>query len=143
LERFQYKSGENVLGKYENTLKDIQETLGMVPGFMKAIPKDVLMQDWPLMKKYQAGESEIPAKYREFIGLAIAANIKCPYCTLMHTAMATLGGATDKEMAEVAFLASFTARWSAMLHALQYNYDTFSKEVHQIGAHAKKAAKKK
>lgn len=80
------------------------------------------------MKKYQTGETAIPAKYREFIGLGIAANIKCPYCALMHTAMATLNGATDKEIAEVAFLASLTARWSAMLHALQYNYDTFVKE---------------
>jgi AhpD family alkylhydroperoxidase len=130
------------LGKYEDTLEDIKQTLGIVPGFMKAIPKDVLVQDWPLMKKYQAGESEIPAKYREFIGLAISANIKCPYCALMHTGMATLNGATDKEIAEVAFLASFTARWSAMLHALQYDYDTFTKEVHQIGEHAKKAGRK-
>ena len=131
------------MGQYEDTLKDIEKSLGIVPGFMKAIPKDVLIQDWPLMKKYQAGESEIPAKYREFIGLAIAANIKCPYCALMHTGMATLNGATDKEIAEVAFLASFTSRWSAMLHALQYDYDTFSKEVRQIGEYAKKGAKKK
>jgi len=130
------------VSEYQNTLKDIEKTLGIVPGFMKAIPKDVLVQDWPLMKKYQTGESEIPAKYREFIGLAVSANIKCPYCALMHTAMATMSGATDKEMAEVAFLASYTARWSAMLHALQYNYDTFSKEVHQIADYAMKAAKK-
>lgn len=131
------------MSTYDNTLKDIEKTLGIVPGFMKAIPKDVLVHDWPLMKKYQAGESTIPAKYRELIGLAIAANIKCPYCSLMHTAMATLNGASGKEISEVAFLASFTARWSAMLHALQYDYDTFTKEVHQIGDFAKKAAKKK
>lgn len=131
------------MNEYEETLKDIKKTLGLVPGFMKAIPKDVLIHDWQLMKKYQMGESEIPAKYREFIGLAVAANIKCPYCTLMHTAMATLNGATDKEIAEVAFLASLTSRWSAMLHALQYNYDTFMKEVQQMGEYAKKTAKKK
>jgi AhpD family alkylhydroperoxidase len=130
------------MGKYEDTLKDIKQTFGIVPGFMKAIPKDVLMQDWPLMKKYQLGESKIPAKYREFIGLAISANIKCPYCSLMHTAMAVGNGATDDEIAEVAFLASYTARWSAMLHALQYNYDTFTKEVHQISEHAKKTKRK-
>jgi AhpD family alkylhydroperoxidase len=131
------------MGEYEDTLKDIEKNFGIVPGFMKAIPKDVLIKDWPLMKKYQLGESEIPAKYREFIGLAIAANIKCPYCALMHTAMATMAGATDKEISEVAFLASLTTRWSAMLHALQYNYDTFAKEVRQIGDYAMKMAKKK
>jgi len=131
------------MGEYEDTLKDIEKNFGIVPGFMKAIPKDVLVKDWALMKKYQLGESEIPAKYRELMGLAIAANIKCPYCTLMHTAMATMAGATDKEISEVAFLASYTPRWSAMLHALQYNYDTFSQEVRQIGDYAQKQAKKK
>lgn len=130
------------MGEYEDTLKDIEKTFGTVPGFMKAIPSDVLIKDWPLMKKYQLGESAIPAKYREFMGLAVAANIKCPYCSLMHTAMATFYGASDKELSEVAFLASLTARWSAMLHALQYNYDTFVKEVHQISEHAKKTARK-
>src|SRR3972149_1117420 len=129
------------MGEYEDTLKDIQKSLGIVPGFMKAIPADVLVKEWPLMKKYQLGESAVPAKYREFIGLAVAANIKCPYCSLMHTAMATGYGATGKEVSEVAFLASFTARWSAMLNALQYNYDTFVKEVHQINEYAKKAKK--
>ena len=131
------------MGQYEDTLRDIKETFGMVPGFMKAIPKDVLVQDWPLMKKYQGGQSEIPSKYRDFIGLGIAANIKCPYCAFMHTAMATLGGATDKEMAEVAFLASYTPRWSAMLHALQYDMNTYMKEVRQIGEYIQKNAKKK
>jgi len=131
------------MGEYENALKDIKKTLGIVPGFMKAIPKDVLVKDWPLMKKYSVGETAIPAKYRELMGLAVSANIKCPYCALMHTAMASLNGATDEEISETAFLASYTARWSAMLHALQYNYDTFMKEVHQIGEYAKKAAKKK
>jgi len=131
------------MGEYENTLKDIQKTLGIVPGFMKAIPKDVLMKDWPLMKRYSVEETAIPGKYRELMGLAVAANIKCPYCTLMHTAMATMNGATDDEIAETAFLASLTARWSAMLHALQYNYDTFVDEVHKIGEYAQKMAKKK
>ena len=131
------------MGEYEDILKDIKKAFGFVPSFMTAIPKDVLIQEWPLMKKYQLGESKIPQKYREFIGLAVAANLKCPYCTLMHTAMATGYGASGDEIAEVAFLASLTARWSAMLHALQYNYDTFVKEVHQVGENAKKKAAKK
>ena len=40
------------MGNYEETLKDIEITLGIVPGFMKAIPAEVLVSDWPLMKKY-------------------------------------------------------------------------------------------
>ncbi len=66
------------MGKYEDTLKEIETTIGIVPGFMKALANDVLIQEWPLFKKYVLGESTIPAKYREMIGLAIAANTRCP-----------------------------------------------------------------
>ena len=126
------------MGKYEDTLKDIETTLGIVPGFMKALAEDVLIQDWPLMKKYVVGDSKIPAKYREMIGLAIAANIKCPYCTLFHTGAAQLHGASDDELQEIYFLASFTSRWSAMIHAQQYDYDKFAEEFAKIGAHLSK-----
>jgi len=38
------------MGVYENTLKDIEKTMGIVPGFMKGLPKDVLIQEWPLSR---------------------------------------------------------------------------------------------
>ena len=116
------------MGAYENTLKDIEKTLGMVPGFMKALPKEVLVQEWPLFKKYNFEETEIPAKYRELMGLAVAAKIKCPYCTLFHKGAAMMNGATEEELAETAFLASYTARWSAIIHAQHYDYDTFARD---------------
>jgi len=130
------------MGEYEDTLKDIEKTLGIVPGFMKALPKDVLIHDYPLWKKYSLGESKIPAKYRELMGLSAAANIKCPYCQLMHRGIAQLHGAADEELSEVAFLASLTARWSAMIHAQNYDYATFAKEVDHIGKHLSKTYKK-
>jgi AhpD family alkylhydroperoxidase len=133
----------NDLGEYEDTLKDIEETLGIVPGFMKTLPKDVLIHDYPLWKKYSLGESKIPAKYRELMGLSAAANIKCPYCQLMHRGVAQLHGATDEELSEAAYLASLTARWSAMIHAQHYDYDTFARETDQIGKHLAKTLKKK
>ncbi len=128
------------MGEYEGTLKDIETSIGIVPGFMKALPKDVLVQDWPLMKKYTPGESKIPAKYRELIGLAVSANIKCPYCQLFHKGAAGLYDATEEEFAEVAFLASYSARWSAMIHAQHYDYDKLEEEVHKIDAHLSKQA---
>ena len=121
------------MGEYEETLKDIEKTIGLVPGFMKALPKEVLSRDWTLWKKYTLGTTKIPAKYRELAGLEIAANIKCPYCELMHTAMAKFHGATDEELAEIYYLASLTARWSAMIHAQHYEWETFEKEAQQIG----------
>ena len=130
------------MGEYDETLKDIKKTFGFVPGFMKGLPQDVLMHDWPLMKKYTLGESKVPAKYRELLGLAVAANIKCPYCQLFHKSVAQMYGATPEEFAEIAFLASYTSRWSAMIHAQHYDYDTFAKETQQIGEYLSKGAKK-
>jgi AhpD family alkylhydroperoxidase len=130
------------MGEYEDTLKDIQKSFGIVPGFMKGLPQDVLIHDWPLMKKYTLGESKVPAKYRELMGLAVAANIKCPYCQLFHMSVAKMLGATSEELAEIAFLASYTSRWSSMIHAQHYDYDTFAKETQQIGQYLSKASKK-
>jgi AhpD family alkylhydroperoxidase len=132
-----------VMGEYEDTVKDIEKTFGFVPGFMKPVPKDVLAKQWPLLKKYQMGESVIPQKYRELIGLAVAATLKCPYCALMHTAMAKGYGATDEEISETAYLTAQTANWSSMLHVVRYDYPTFAKEVDMVGENAKKKASKK
>lgn len=123
---------------YEETLKDIETSLGVVPDFMKALPADVLIADWPLMKKYVLGESKIPGKYREMIALAVAANLKCPYCELFHTGAAKMHGVSDDELKEVYFLASFTTRWSAMIHAQHYDYKKFAEEFDKIGEHLSK-----
>lgn len=130
------------MSKYEDTIKDIEKTFGMVPDFMKAMPKDVLVADWALWKKYSLEESNIPAKYRELMGLAVSANIKCPYCQFMHMGMAQLHGATEEEFSEVIYLASLTARWSAMIHAQNYDYEKFKKEIEQIGGHLQKIIKR-
>jgi alkylhydroperoxidase/carboxymuconolactone decarboxylase family protein YurZ len=56
--------------------------------------------------------------------------------------VAKMVGATPEELAEVAFLASYTSRWSSMIHAQHYDYDTFAKETQQIGDYLSKGAKK-
>jgi len=133
----------NEMDEYEKTIEDIKKTMGIVPGFMKQIPRDALVSEWPVFKKYEFGETDIPPRYRELIGLAVAANIKCPYCLLFHTEVAKMHGASEKELSEVAMLASLTARWSVILHAERYDYATFEKELGQIGAHLQKTAGKK
>ena len=121
------------MGNYEDTLKEIETTIGIVPGFMKALAEDVLIKEWPLFKKYVLGESKIPGKYREMIGLAVAANTRCPYCTMFHTGAGKIHGASDEEIQEIYFLASFTGRWSTMLLAQQYDMEKFTEEAQKIG----------
>ncbi|MGC1927891.1 MAG: hypothetical protein WA667_02870 [Candidatus Nitrosopolaris sp.] len=52
---------------YEQTINDTEKTFGMLPEFFKNTPKDILPQMWPLIKKYELGESVIPKKYREMM----------------------------------------------------------------------------
>ncbi len=124
---------------YEATIEEIEATLGIVPGFLDALPEEDLVAEWPTFEKYMLAETEIPAKYRELIGLAIAANIRCPYCQHFHRGAAQLRGATEEELAELSFLASYTARYSAMLHAQEYDMETFEAETAQIADHLQTA----
>ncbi|MFB6164716.1 MAG: carboxymuconolactone decarboxylase family protein [Haloarculaceae archaeon] len=120
---------------YEQTRTDVEETLGIVPGFLDSLNEQDLVNEWPNFKRHTVEETVIPAKYKELIELAVAANLRCPYCEHFHMAAAKMHGATDEELAEVAFLASVTARYSAIIHAQNYDMDTFDREVERIGEH--------
>jgi len=43
--------------------------------------------------------------------------------SLFHREAAKMNGATEDELAETVFLASYTARWSAIIHAQHYERD--------------------
>ncbi len=126
---------ESTARTYDETLDDIEESLGIVPGYFEALDEQDLVNEWPNFKRHGLEETAIPAKYKELIGLAIAANIKCPYCQLFHREAAKMHGATDEELAEISFLASWTTRYSALIHAQHYDFDTFETEFHQMADH--------
>lgn len=120
---------------YEETREDIEASLGIVPGFLDGLNDQDLVNEWPIFKRTTPEATHIPATYRELMGLAIAANLECPYCQLFHREAATLDGATEAELAEAAYLASGTARYSAILHGQHYDSPTFEGDVKQIGEH--------
>jgi len=106
----------------------------------EGLPQDVLVQMWPIMKKYVLGQSTIPPKYREMIALASAATMKCPYCEAFHRGAARMYGATEEELKEVGTLVGQTTFWSSVLHTQNYDIDTFLKEFQAIGEHLTKQA---
>ncbi|WP_254864165.1 carboxymuconolactone decarboxylase family protein [Halovivax gelatinilyticus] len=126
---------------YDETVTDIEETLGIVPGYLTALPEQELINEWPILKRFLFGETEIDPKTREFVGLAMAAAIGCEYCRHFHRGAAQLHGATDDELAELAFLASYTPRYSAMIQAQDYDVDVFKSEVEEIATHLQTQAK--
>ncbi|MBI4301703.1 MAG: carboxymuconolactone decarboxylase family protein [Chloroflexi bacterium] len=124
-------------------LQEIKEAMGFVPGFIECLPDDVLEENWTLMKRFQLEETKIPLKYKQLIGLSVAAYNHCRYCILFHTEMAKLFGATDEEIMEANLLAKETAGWSTLLNGSQYDFDLFKREVRQAVDNARKAMRAK
>ncbi len=126
----------------QQVYKDIEQKLGIVPTFFKKLPDNTLQLEWELMQRVQMDEGPIPNKYRELIGLGIAASTKCRYCTYFHTQMARLNGATDAEIEDAVHYAKSSAGWSAYLNGLDLDYEQFKREVNQaveyVGAQLKK-----
>jgi AhpD family alkylhydroperoxidase len=110
---------------------EIEEMFGLVPSMFKAIPDSSLDLEWELFKRVQFEEGPIPNKYRELIGLGIAATSKCRYCVLFHTEVAKLNGATDAEIEDAVHFAKSSAGWSAYINGLAIDYDQFKKEIQQ------------
>lgn len=118
--------------------QEIEQTFGKVPTFFKSIPERSLAQEWELFKVLQLNESPIPNKYRELIGIGIAAVTKCKYCAFYHTEVAKMFGATDEEIEEAVHYAKASAGWSAYLNGLQFDFEQFRKELLEGIEYAKK-----
>lgn len=115
--------------------QEIKETLGLVPSFFDRIPEEALDEEWTLFKRWELEETVIPNKYKELLMLAVHAETKCRYCTLFHTEVAKMYGATDEEIQEAVHLAKHTVGWSAYLNGMQTDYNQFAEELEQIGDH--------
>jgi AhpD family alkylhydroperoxidase len=129
--------------KREQVYKEIKEVFGAVPSMFKSIPESTLELEWQLFKKVQLEEGPIPNKYRELIGVGIAAATKCRYCALFHTEIAKLNGATEAEIEDALHFAKSSSGWSTYINGLQLDYEKFKKEVLQACDYARKSQGKK
>ncbi len=123
----------------QETYDEIQGALGIVPSFLREFPAEAIAGAWA---EYTGTElnprSAIPGKYKELIGLAVAAQIPCRYCIYFHTQAARLYGATDKEIKEAVAMAGLTRQWSTVLNGLQIDDAQFRDEVGRVFAYVKK-----
>jgi len=118
----------------EEVYRDIEGMFGLVPSF------STLELEWELMKRVQFEEGPVPNKYRELIGLGIAAVSKCRYCALFHTEAARLNGATEEEIEDAVHYAKSSAGWSAYLNGMQVDYEQFRNEMAQIAEYVRAQA---
>ena len=116
---------------------EIEQTLGLVPTFFKDVPDYLIDSEWESFKNLQLGETAIPNKYKELIGLGVSGATRCRYCAYFHTEAARLFGATEDEITEASLMAKATMGWSTYLNAMQFEYDEFRREFDQIAAHVR------
>ena len=123
----------------QQVYKEIEDMMGVVPSFLKALPDSSLELEWHTMRQTQMEPGPIPNKYRELIGLGVAAATRCKYCTFFHTEMAKLNGATAAEIEDAVHFAKSSMGWSTYLNGLQMDYEQFKAEVLKAESHARKA----
>lgn len=122
----------------ETTYKDIEATLGSVPGFFKQFPEAGIAGAWAEFKSVQLNpKTELDGKTKELLGLAVAAQIPCQYCIYFHTAAAKANGATDEEIREAVAMSAIVRHWSTVLNGMQVDYPQFKQEVDTAMAAAK------
>lgn len=110
----------------------MKEMFGTVIGFVDQIPDEFIAEEWDVMKRLQFGETLIPNRYKELIGLGIAAATRCRYCTLFHTEAAKLFGASDEEVQEAVHYGKLVSGWSFYLNGLRVDEDEFADEVRRV-----------
>lgn len=115
--------------------QEMKEMLGLVPNFFKKMPDEYFNHEWELFKRLELGETLIPNKYKELMGIAIHSETKCRYCTLFHTEAARLFGATEEEIQEAVHYAKMSVGWSVYLNGMQQDFDLFSEELERMVTH--------
>jgi AhpD family alkylhydroperoxidase len=114
----------------EDAIKDVQATLGTVPGFIKTYPKAALPGAWAQVKALEfADNTAIPSKYKALLSLAVSAQIPCHYCIWLDTSQARRAGASDAEIAEAVTLSGMSRHWSTIFNGMQIDFATFKKEL--------------
>ena len=112
--------------------EEIEQTWGFVPEWFKSLPPETMAAEWGLLKNREIDDSPIPNKYRQLIGIAVAAQMQCPYSVAYHTEVARLCRATPEEIEDAALMAKHTAGWGTYLRGTQAELETFKREVREV-----------
>jgi AhpD family alkylhydroperoxidase len=109
---------------------EMKDMFGGVPSIMQVYPKSAVPAGWAMIKETDLNENTaLSPKYRELIGLGVAAQIPCHYCIYYHTKAAKVFGASEEEVREAVHMSSLVRHWSTVLQGNQYDLDAFKAET--------------
>ncbi|MFQ5880127.1 MAG: hypothetical protein ACE5IZ_08150 [Dehalococcoidia bacterium] len=63
----------------QETLTDIRQTLGIVPGWLEGLPDQELEREWGTQKGFMMADTALPVKTKALAGIAAAAATRCRY----------------------------------------------------------------
>jgi len=114
-------------------LDEVNAMFGFVPVFIKQMPDHLLAGFWISMKGFEMNpNTALDAKTKELIGIAVASQIPCEYCTYFHTIAAKNNGATDQEIREAVGMAGMTRMGSTLINGMQIDRVQFRKDVDRM-----------
>ena len=117
-------------------------------GYWNSFWDDVLVLDPDFFEAYTSFSSvpwksgPLEPKVKELIGLALAAHIKCKYCTYFHSQAARFYGAKDEELREASAMGGYTALMSNALTGAEVDFDRFTREVDRAFDHLRRSMSK-
>lgn len=124
-------------------LKDIAQTMGFVPDFLRRFPDAARAGAWRTMKEVQLNPAtELSGKDKELVGLAVASQVPCNFCIIAHTEFAKLNGASEAEINEAIGMAALTREMSTYLNGMQVDKVRFSADLARLVKGAQSAAAK-
>src|SRR3569623_1651979 len=99
-----------------DVMKDITQTFGTVPTFVKQLPKSALAALWLQERDLEVNpNTALDAKTKALISLAVASQIPCQYCIWSDTMGAKQAGATEQEIAEAVAMAGLRRSYSTLI----------------------------
>src|SRR3569833_1750664 len=113
-----------------DVMKDITQTFGGVPAFVKQFPKSALAALWLEERDLEANpNTALDAKTKALLSLAVAAQIPCQYCIWSDTMDAKQSGATDQDIAEAVAMAGLTRNYSTLFNVLLVDFEQYKKDL--------------
>ena len=108
---------------------EIESAFGFVPSFFKVYPEHGVAAAWRLTRDLEVSEeTELSAREKALINIAVAAQIPCEFCVFADTQAAKAAGATEGEIREAVAQAALTRHWSTILNGMQVDFDEFRVE---------------
>lgn len=113
--------------------KDVAQSFGFVPEFIKRFPPEALPGAWLNMRDVEMNPATaISGKVKNLISLAVSSQIPCRYCIVADTEFAKLEGATDREIAEAVATGAMVRQYITMIEGLQVDEKAYRRDWERL-----------